>query len=290
MRDCPWPTMLDLAYTSYREPSGLTTCNNFRVADIAAGGQGAPLTSTLDWHALRPARGSVGWRAVQNIGGIANATLLPPLGDGGQPLAFDSGPGNVLMDMAAAAADSSLRYDRDGALAERGTVNDVLLATMLAHPYFAAELPKTTGRELFSHELFSQWETVASDSGCSPEDFVATLTELTAATIADCYKHCPGPLAEVVVGGGGARNPVLMKRLEFHVARVVGHDRVRVVTHEALGMDSDAKEAVAFALLGALCLTGRVANVPACTGATKEVVLGQITPGSNYARVLGAIR
>lgn len=153
--------------------TGITTAFNFRVADIAAGGQGAPLTSTFDWFVLRPAGASgcgeaaeagpdrgggsgcaCGWRAVQNIGGIANATILPPrcarmeASGALKPLAMDSGPGNVLIDMAAARCDASLKYDDGGALARAGTVHAGLLAHMLALPYFAEAPPKTTGREV----------------------------------------------------------------------------------------------------------------------------------------------
>ncbi|HMN30729.1 MAG TPA: anhydro-N-acetylmuramic acid kinase, partial [Caldilineaceae bacterium] len=149
------PTLI-AAYT------GITTGGNFRPADIAAGGQGAPLVSTFDWHVLRPPRGrnglTAGWRAIQNIGGIANVTFLPPLGEAGVPLAFDTGPGNALIDWAAGlASNGRLHYDPDGALAAAGTVQLGLLARWLEQPYFSAAPPKTTGRELFGVQLGEAW-------------------------------------------------------------------------------------------------------------------------------------
>lgn len=130
--------------------TGATTVSNFRAADVAAGGQGAPLTSTYDWNMLRPLADAGGWRGVQNIGGIANVTLLPPYGNaaGAAPIAFDNGPGNVFIDMAATDCDSRLRYDDDGKLAASGTVSPELLEHMLSLPYFAEKPPKTTGREV----------------------------------------------------------------------------------------------------------------------------------------------
>lgn len=275
--------------------TGVTTVANFRVADVAVGGQGAPLVSTFDWHMLRPPpklnRVEGGWRAVQNIGGIGNVTLLPPPGVEAPPLAFDTGPGNVLLDWAAAqATGGQLAYDRDGALARQGRVDESLVARWLAHPYFRQQPPKTTGRELFSTQLAGTWQREATAAGLSPAGFVATLTALTAASIADAYdRYAPGPVAQVVVGGGGARNPALMAELKRRLATILRR-QVDVCTHEALGIDADAKEALAFALLAYLCVTGKPGNVPACTGATRPQLLGQIAPGANFQRLLLANR
>lgn len=269
--------------------TGVTTVGNFRVADVAVGGQGAPLVSIFDWLLLRPPSGlndvAGGWRAAQNIGGIGNVTFLPPLDLDAAPLAFDTGPGNVLIDWAARfASNSALTYDDGGALAKQGRVHEALITRWLTHPYYHQPPPKTTGRELYTAELAAAMHAEAKAAGASEVDFVATVTALTAATIADAYaRFAPGPLAQVVIAGGGAHNPVLLAELRTRLAVRLGQ-AVEVVTHEALGIDADAKEALTFALLAYLCAHGLPGNVPACTGAKEEIVLGVIAPGKNYRR------
>ena len=271
--------------------TGITTVGDFRVADVAVGGQGAPLVSAFDWYLLRPPATTNeeknGWRALQNIGGIGNVTFVPPLGVEAQPLAFDTGPGNALIDWAAGQASGGrLQYDVDGQLAAGGHVAPALLAQWLTHPYFAQPAPKTTGRELFGAPLAQSWYADAKAQGLSANDFVATITELTAASIADAYaRFAPAAIRQVVVGGGGARNPVLMARLTAHLATRLGYP-VEVSTAEALGIDPDAKEALTFALLAYLALHGQPGNIPACTGAQSEQILGQISPGKNYRKLL----
>ena len=268
--------------------TGVTTVGDFRVADVAAGGQGAPLVSITDWLLLRPARIlngiEGGWRATQNIGGIGNVTFLPPTGSGAPPLAFDTGPGNVLIDWAATfATDGQMTYDRDGLLARQGKVQEALVERWLTHPYYPQLPPKTTGRELFTAEMAHALRFEAEAAGASPVDFVATVTALTAASIADAYaRFAPGPVAQVVIAGGGAHNPVLLAEIEKRLALRLER-AVEVCTHEALGIDADAKEALTFALLAYLCVLGLPGNVPACTGARAEVVLGKIAPGKNYS-------
>ncbi|HAJ34978.1 MAG TPA: anhydro-N-acetylmuramic acid kinase [Chloroflexi bacterium] len=270
--------------------TGVTTVGNFRVADVAAGGQGAPLVSIFDWLLLRPppALNSVigGWRAAQNIGGIGNVTFLPPVDCDAAPLAFDTGPGNVLIDWAARfASNGALTYDDGGVLARQGQVHEALVTRWLEHPYYQQPPPKTTGRELYTAELAAAMRAEAQATGASDVDFVATVTALTAATIADAYaRFAPGPLAQVVIAGGGAHNPVLLAELRIRLAVRLGQ-AVEVVTHEALGIDADAKEALTFALLAYLCAHGLPGNVPACTGAKEEIVLGVIAPGKNYERL-----
>ena len=271
------------------EQTGITTVADFRVADVAAGGQGAPLVSIFDWLLLRPEDGlngiAGGWRAAQNIGGIGNVTFLPPLGSDALPLAFDTGPGNVLIDWAAAfASDGALAYDHDGRLAARGRVDEALLARWLDDPYLRQPPPKTTGRERYTANLAQAHHAAARAAGRDDADFAATVTALTAASIADAYaRFAPGPLAQVVVSGGGAHNPVLMAALRDRLAGRLRRP-VEVCTAEALGIDGDAKEALTFALLAYLCVHGLPGNVPACTGASKEVVLGVVAPGRNYRR------
>ena len=270
--------------------TGVTTVGNLRVADVAAGGQGAPLVSITDWLLLRPPPTlhgvNGGWRAAQNIGGIGNVTFLPPVDLDAPPLAFDTGPGNVLIDWAARfASNGALSYDDGGALARQGQVHEALIARWLAHPYYQLQPPKTTGRELYTAALAETMRAEAQAAGASDVDFVATVTALTAATIADAYtRFAPGPVTEVVIAGGGAHNPMLLAELRTRISASLGR-AVPVVTHDALGIDADAKEALTFALLAYLCAHGLPGNVPACTGATQETILGTIAPGRNYRRL-----
>ena len=275
------------------ERTGVTTVADFRVADVAAGGQGAPLIPIFDQLFLRLPAGSEGCRAIQNIGGIGNVTFLPPVGNSGGILAFDTGPGNVLIDWAAArATDGALQLDKDGALARRGRCNDSLVERWLAHPYFGQTPPKSTGRELFSQSLAERYRLEAAEAGLSDEDFTATVTELTAASIAESYRaFAPSPVAEVVVCGGGARNPVLMARLQAQVSRRCGRS-VSVVRYGELADvpgDEASKEALGFALLAWLTVQGEAGNVPASTGASGERILGKIAPGRNFRQVFGRL-
>jgi anhydro-N-acetylmuramic acid kinase len=270
--------------------TGVTTVGDFRVADVAAGGQGAPLVSILDWLLLRPppvlhgVEG--GWRAAQNIGGIGNVTFLPPIDQDAAPLAFDTGPGNVLIDWAMRiVSGGALTYDHDGALARQGKVNEPLLDRWLAHPYYQQQPPKTTGREMFTAQMVETMRAEANAAGASDADFVATVTALTAASIADAYaRFAPGPLAQVVIAGGGAHNPALLDELRARLTERLGRE-VEVCTHDTLGIDADAKEALTFALLAYLCAHRLPGNVPTCTGAREEVILGVIAPGRNYRRL-----
>jgi anhydro-N-acetylmuramic acid kinase len=259
--------------------TGVTTVADFRVADVAVGGQGAPLVSYVDWLLLRhPTRP----RAIQNIGGIANVTYLPSGDDPGGVVAFDTGPGNMLIDDAVVrATGGDQRYDHDGALAASGAVNEDLLAELLAHPYLSAPPPKTTGREQFGRSYGGAVWDRAQAHGTPGRDIVATLTALTAVSIAEAYRRfLPDPPEEVILGGGGARNSTLVRMLREALAPS------QVLTHEALGMSSEAKEAVAFAVLAYEALHGRPGNLPGCTGAHSRTVLGKLVPGRNYARLL----
>ena len=272
------------------ERTGVTTVADFRVADVAAGGQGAPLIPIFDRIFLCPPAGLGGCRAVQNIGGIGNVTFLPPEGSLAPSLAFDTGPGNVLIDWAAArATDGALLFDREGELASRGLCNDYLVERWLAHPYFQQSPPKSTGRELFSSPLAEKCWLEAAEAGLSIFDFAATVTELTAASIAESYRlFAPMPVAEVVVCGGGARNPVLLKRIKAQAARRCGREVALVRYGDVAGVpgNEDSKEALGFALLAWLAVRGEAGNVPECTGANGVRVLGKITPGRNFRRLM----
>jgi len=254
------------------EMTGLPVVANFRTRDLAAGGQGAPLVAYVDRVLLtHPTR----TRAAQNIGGIANVTYLPALARADQvPFAFDTGPGNMLIDDAARrASGGAVQLDRDGALAAAGRVNECLLDELLADAYFAQSPPKTTGRERFGEQLGAEIWRRALASGTGVRDVVATVTALTAESIARAYRDfLPEMPDQVVVSGGGTRNPTLMAMLR---ARLPGVD---VVTSDLVGLDPEAKEAVAFAVLAYETWHRRPANMPAATGADHPVILGSITP------------
>eukprot|EP01114_Cavostelium_apophysatum_P013961 TRINITY_DN3493_c0_g1_i1.p1 TRINITY_DN3493_c0_g1~~TRINITY_DN3493_c0_g1_i1.p1 ORF type:complete len:419 (+),score=77.74 TRINITY_DN3493_c0_g1_i1:33-1289(+) len=267
---------------------GVTTVSDFRVADIAADGNGAPLMSSFDNLFLRSRAG--GWRAVQNIGGIGNVTLLPPSNDQSQPLAFDTGPGNVLIDWAVnKMTEGQKLYDENGEIARKGKVSEALLNVMKQNEYFSRPPPKSTGRELFTADLGLEWKNegdriarLSSGQDMSFEDFVSTVTELTAWSIAQAYHaFCEKQITEVLISGGGCRNIYLMERIEALLA-TTRHAGAHVKNHEAIGTNSDAKEAILFALLAYANIKGIPSNVPSCTGAKEAVVLGKITPGKNF--------
>ena len=243
------------------ERTGVSIVADFRSRDVAAGGQGAPLVPAF--HAAL--FGGSGHRVVVNIGGIANVTDLPPTGE---VRGFDTGPGNVLLDLWHARHRGS-GYDQDGAWARTGRVDASLLAALLTEPYFSALPPKSTGRDLFDAE----WLAAMLDGrDIAPADVQATLVALTARTVADAVaKHCAGA-AEVLVGGGGAKNPALMEALAAALAPR------RVTTTAAHGVAVEHVEALAFAWLAREALAGRPGNLPAVTGARGLRVLGAIYP------------
>jgi anhydro-N-acetylmuramic acid kinase len=256
------------------ERTGIDVVADFRARDVAAGGQGAPLVPWVDGILFAVPEEA---RALQNIGGIANVTWVPPRGSGLTPFAFDTGPGNALLDETVAMATGGrLTFDRDGRLAAAGVLHEDLLRELLDHPYFAEEPPKSTGRETFGRPFVERLvEAVPPEGDQDWMDLLATLTELTARTIADSYRRwvLPRGIREVVVTGGGGRNPYLVGRLRSLL------DPMPVRGGEALGVDPDLKEAVAFAMLAWAHLFGIPSSVPAATGATGPRVLGSLTPG-----------
>lgn len=261
---------------------GVTVASNFRVADVAAGGQGAPLVSLLDVLLFGSADVT---RAVQNIGGIANVTFLPAgLGVEGA-YAFDTGPGNALMDYTTRVLTAGAQnYDKDGAMASRGTPDSAMLSEALAHPYFSLPPPKTTGREMFGDPYAALLIEKAERRGLAPEDILATFAALTAQSIARAYRDFgPSRVDELVLSGGGACNPVLVECLRSELPGL------RVRQTEEFGLPGAIKEALAFALLGHECLYGRPSNVPTCTGASSPTVLGNLTPGPNYHRLMARV-
>jgi anhydro-N-acetylmuramic acid kinase len=196
-------------------------------------------------------------------------------------VAFDTGPGNVLVDEAVRVLTSGAAdFDRDGRMAAGGQVDEALLAEWLAHPFFKQPPPRSTGREGWGQAEARRYVTQAQARGLTPDDIVATLTALTARSIADAYARYLEPVDEALIGGGGARNPTLMAMLR---AALPG-TQVRPI--DDAGLDADAKEAVLFAVLGYATLHGWANNLPAATGAGHPVVLGNITPGANYRALL----
>ncbi|MDX2603863.1 anhydro-N-acetylmuramic acid kinase [Streptomyces caniscabiei] len=242
------------------EATGLPVVADFRARDIAAGGQGAPLVSLVDRLWLR---GRPGTPVALNLGGIANLTAA----DG---TAFDTGPANALLDAAVRdVTGGRLPYDVDGALAARGTVRPPLLRRLLAEPYYALPTPKTTGKELF-HAGYLR-AALAGFGELPPADVAATLTRLTARTVADAVRAVGA--TEVIASGGGTRNPTLMRMLAAELADVP----LRV--SDEWGLPADAKEAYAFAVLGFLTVHGLPGTDPLSTGARHPSVLGSVTPG-----------
>ena len=247
------------------EATGLPVVSGFRSPDVAAGGQGAPLVSTFDTLLLGGARLRC---AALNLGGIANLTVVLP---GRDPLGYDTGPGNALMDAAAKHYSGGREtYDVDGRRAGRGRVHEGLLRALLDDPYYGRESPKTTGKERFNLgyllAAMRPYPEIAAD------DVLATVTAVTASTVAAELRRWQ--VAEAMVAGGGVRNPVLMRMLEDE------NRQTRLRSANDWGISAEAKEAYAFAVLGWLSFHGLPGTVPSCTGARKASRLGSITPGS----------
>jgi anhydro-N-acetylmuramic acid kinase len=253
------------------ERTGIDVVSDFRVRDVAAGGHGAPLVSMADALIFS----GTTWRALQNIGGIGNVTVVPPNGAIDGVRAFDTGPGASVIDRVVRSLVPELPYDVDGKLAAVGRPIDEVVSELLAAPYFASPPPKSTGPELFDaryvQTLIERSRAVRRDA--TTEDIVATATALTARSIADAYRRfLPEPITEVLVSGGGARNPTLVGMLRDLIAPI----SIRDFADEFF--DGEAKEAVAFALLAYLHVARRPGNVPRATGARAPRILGKYTP------------
>ena len=260
------------------ERTGVDVVSDFRVRDVAAGGQGAPLVPIADALLFAPERG---WRALQNLGGMANVTVVAARGaDAGDGAlesvrAFDTGPGVAVIDAVVQRLVPELPYDVDGRLARAGTPIAGVVDELLRAPYFASPPPKSTGRELFDAAYVERFLALcrASQQEVAEEHIVATAVELTARSVGDAYRRfVPEPLGDVLLSGGGARNPALVDA----IARELAPRPVR--RFDEIYFDGEAKEAVAFAFLARLHLAGRTANVPSATGAQGPRVLGKLTP------------
>lgn len=255
------------------------TISNFRDADIAAGGQGAPLVPPVDVSFLSHEQR---YRCVQNIGGIGNFTYLPPWDRAG-PLpgdivGWDTGPGNALIDWATHTfSNGELTYDHNGAWAARGNPCQPLIEHWLTQPFFKQPPPKSTGRELFSANYGQRCWQEAQSLDLSQADFLATLTDFTAATIAHSYQQLPRLPDEVLLCGGGSQNKHLRSQLQTRLSNI------SILTTDDVGLDSSFKEAIAFAVLGYWRWHGHPGNMPAVTGAHCFCLLGNIDQVSNIA-------
>ncbi|MEO1560759.1 MAG: anhydro-N-acetylmuramic acid kinase, partial [Cyanobacteria bacterium J06632_19] len=251
--------------------TGITTINNFRAADIAAEGQGAPLVPRVDAALLSDYSEA---RCIQNIGGIGNVTYIPVRGGDwlDKIRGWDTGPGNSLLDLAVEhLTDGAKSYDEDGKWAASGTVCSDLVEQWLNQEYFHLPPPKSTGRELFGVDYLHQCMKEAQSFQLSPADLLATLTELTAASIAASYRNfLPQMPQRVLLCGGGSRNLYLKQRLQKLLVSVP------VSTTDEVGLSADFKEAIAFAVLAYWRNADYPGNLPAATGANKEVLLGNV--------------
>jgi len=256
------------------ERSGVPVVSNFRPADMVVGGQGAPLVPLLDYVLFRhPARG----RVLQNLGGIGNLTALPANAGPSQVVAFDTGPGNMVIDQLMQKLFGKA-FDRGGKTGKRGAVLQAVVSARLREPFFGARPPKTAGREQFGNAYAAQFLKACRKAGGSPEDTIATATALTAQSVGLAYstflaKQLQLTPVDFIVSGGGARNLTLLQMLREQL----GPLGCTVQASDDLGLPAEAKEAAAFALLAYETWHRRPGNIPSATGAVRPVILGQIT-------------
>ena len=264
-----------------RERLGVPIVSDLRPADMAAGGQAAPLVPMLDFCLFRSATKN---RVLLNLGGIANVCAVPAGGGIGDLLAFDTGPANMLID-ALMLQRTGKRFDAGGRMAARGRVFTPVIEELMRDAYFSAPPPKSCGREQFGKAYAERLNSLCDAQGAGAPDAIATATELTVRSVYDaytrfCWPHLGqrAPLAratELIVAGGGARNATLVERLRTRLSPL----GVKLLLADSLGIPAEAKEAVAFALLAWLSWHGLPGNVPSATGASRSVVLGKVTCG-----------
>ncbi len=260
------------------EATGITTVGDFRTRDVAAGGEGAPLIPYVDHLMFSKTGKNI---IAQNIGGISNCTLVT--GKLAELLAFDTGPGNSLIDSVARLASGGKKsFDEDGAIAKRGSVREDLLRSLMKNPYFDMEPPKSTGKELFGEEMAAGLFSLVEKKDVPLSDLLRTLVEFTVCSAVSAYERFIYPRAdveEVIVSGGGALNPVMVSRLREKLTPT------RLCLSDEYGIPADAKEAVGFAVLANETICGNRANVPGVTGARNATILGKISIGKNIVNV-----
>jgi anhydro-N-acetylmuramic acid kinase len=251
--------------------TGITTVADLRPRDMASGGEGAPLVPYADYVLFKHDRLA---RAVQNIGGIANVTFLPGGCKQNDIVAFDTGPGNMVIDgIVHFITGGRKRYDAGGKMAARGTVDKRLLSEMLRHSFFRRRPPKSTGREEFGADFAERIYRRADRKGLPDADIVATVTALTAKSIAQAYRQfLPTMPDELILCGGGSHNRTLVEMLHAELSDV------KMLSTDDFGISVDAREAVSFAILAWATIKGMTNNVPAATGAKRPVILGKIVP------------
>ncbi|MFW6267303.1 MAG: anhydro-N-acetylmuramic acid kinase [Halanaerobium sp.] len=262
------------------QKSGVTTVCNFRMRDLAAGGEGAPLIPYVD-HLLYTSPDKN--RVLQNIGGIANFTYLPAGADFDEIRGSDNGPGNMLIDYTVKIlTDNKFDYDHDGQLAARGNIDQKLLNYMLKHPFIKREIPKSSGRRDFGETYAREIIKKAQKNNLKKEDIIATVTTFTAAAIVDSYQRfLDSKIDEIIVSGGGSYNKFLLQKIRELCQKKISA-QVKVLTLEDIDQSSEAKEAAAFAVLGYQTLKGRKNNVPAATGAGEAVIMGDLIPADDF--------
>jgi anhydro-N-acetylmuramic acid kinase len=270
------PATLQLGEPAYlSEALQVPVINNFRAADLAAGGEGAPLATLFHQFVF----GEKGWHVcVQNLGGIGNVTSINwRIAAAPKIKAFDTGPANMLIDLAMRHFTlNKFRYDRDGLWARRGLISETLLDRWLKHPFIAKRPPKSTGRELFGESFLRAALQQMECCALAPHDLIATLTEFTARSIRANYQlHLGTKPDRIILAGGGVANPVLRKSIEQQILSAFPQTEVR--SCEELGWPAQAVEPAAFALLAAWRVWGKAGNFPATTGALHPVLLGQIS-------------
>jgi len=249
--------------------TGVITVSDFRTADMAAGGLGAPLVPYVEFL-LYANKGNEEVIALQNIGGVGNITIIPQNAAPDDIIAFDTGPGNMVIDYIVQKTTGQ-PYDKNGRMAEKGIVNRQLLAHFMNDEYITSLPPKTTGREYFGKDFSEDFYDVCKALQLSDPDIVATATAFTAETISYSVKHLiNGPVQKLIIGGGGAYNKHLVKMISDRLPGIT------VTTQEATGQSSDAKEAIAFAILANETICGNTSNLPSVTGARCGKILGKI--------------
>jgi len=248
------------------ERTGVPVISNFRTRDIAAGGQGAPLVPYVDYLLFRHATRT---RIALNIGGIANITVIPPGASPEQVMAYDTGPGNMVIDaLTLEFSKGKSRYDRGGKIAASGTPNVALLNEHLRDAYYRRKPPKSAGREQYGVKFVRRMK----QSKLPLPDLIATATALTARTIALAVREHQTNATDLIAAGGGVRNPQIMGHIAAYLPGV------RISTSTEHGVNADAKEAIAFAILAHATWKRRASNVPSATGARRAAILGNITP------------